>query len=191
MNRATILDWHFILFSIFHISFQELPWCSALPSPLRVCTTCCGLSPIFCSQHLFGALKCKRASGLVRISHVGRPLAHLGDPRFLLNAMQHPSSKCSRFTGEHLFYLTFILMWHLNWRLRIKIRDNEDILMFSAVFHQCCINTVPRGFVAGLKTLFSSSYLLFDLFFSVLILLFMSVKKMFQQCFSFPYHRIL
>lgn len=51
-----------IVLSIF---LQESSWCSALHSPLHVCTTCCGLSPTFCSQHLFGAVKCKKGFWLV------------------------------------------------------------------------------------------------------------------------------
>lgn len=45
---------------------QESSCCSALPSLLRVCTTCCGLSPTFCSQHPYGAVKCKRDAGTLK-----------------------------------------------------------------------------------------------------------------------------
>lgn len=51
--------------------FQELSCCSAHPSPLHVCTICCGPSPTFCSQHPSGAVKCKMGAGFVQNSHVG------------------------------------------------------------------------------------------------------------------------
>ncbi|CDQ73411.1 unnamed protein product [Oncorhynchus mykiss] len=41
--------------------YQELSWCSVPLSLRHVCTTCCGLSPTFCSQHLFGVAKCSRS----------------------------------------------------------------------------------------------------------------------------------
>lgn len=46
--------------NIYSSFFQESSWCSAPPSPLHACTTCCGLSPTFCSQLPFGAAKYKK-----------------------------------------------------------------------------------------------------------------------------------
>lgn len=51
--------------SFLSVSFtsQESSWSSALPSLLRVCITCCGPVPTSCSQHPFGAAKCRGVCG--------------------------------------------------------------------------------------------------------------------------------
>jgi len=130
-----------------------LPWCSALPSPPHVCTTCCGPSPTFCSRRPFGAVKCKRDAGVVQVSWVGLPPAHPGEPRLpdccccsLLpwsiqakNAHASQGNICS-------IYSLFLCD---TWLKRVRMRDRESILLLlvrvnlHAIVCLCCIKTDP------------------------------------------------
>ncbi|CAB1336594.1 unnamed protein product, partial [Coregonus sp. 'balchen'] len=94
-----------ILFMVnqgFYPHDRELSWCSVPLSLRHVCTTCCGLSPTFCSQHLFGVAKCRsRPAGLTKA------------PRLLLLAIHSGSKKDVRGRFNVFVRLNCLFVDHL------------------------------------------------------------------------------